>query len=102
MDSSQSAWPAPDVTVYAPEPAVEPRRAVTASQVANAITQLRERRGQSAAMQMQAVLGALGLTVVPDTIIPTARSESQLSSGPCAACLESISGTNRPGNHTCW
>ena len=46
MDSSQSACPAPlTSTVYAPQPAVEPRRTVTASQVANAIVQLRERSG---------------------------------------------------------
>lgn len=48
-------------------------RVVTASQVDHAVVQLRERRGQSAAEQLQAVLRALDLTVVPDPSIPRPR-----------------------------
>jgi hypothetical protein len=48
-------------------------RTVTSSQVARAAMQLRERRGQSAVEQMQAILRALDLTVVPDPVVPAAR-----------------------------
>jgi hypothetical protein len=42
-----------------------PPRTVTADQLDQAVRQLRERRGRPAAEQMQAVLRALDLTVVP-------------------------------------
>lgn len=45
-------------------PAVQ--RTVTMAQLDHAVRQLRERRGRPAAEQMQAVLRALDLTVVPD------------------------------------
>lgn len=48
-----------------PVPAVPPRT-VTSAQLDQAVRQLRERRGRPAAEQMQAVLRALDLTVVPD------------------------------------
>ncbi len=62
------------------QPVAEPVRAaprtVTSSQVARAAMQLRERRDRSAVEQLQAVLRALDLTVVPDPpppVIPQAR-----------------------------
>jgi glutaredoxin len=48
-------------------------RVVTAAQVDGAVAQLRERPGRSAAEQIQAVLRALDLTVVPDPVIPDPR-----------------------------
>jgi len=42
-----------------------PARTVSPEQVDLAVVQLRERRGRTAAEQMQAVLRALDLTVVP-------------------------------------
>lgn len=76
MDSGHPAQPPAEAA--APRSAdVGPPRTITAAQLANAITQLRARRGQSAALQMQAVLRALGLIVVPDPVVPASRSESQ-------------------------
>lgn len=46
---------------------------VTSEQVERAVIQLRERRGQPAAEQVQAVLHALELTVVPAPNIPRQR-----------------------------
>jgi NAD(P)H-dependent FMN reductase len=61
------------------EPAVDAgataARTVTSSQVTRAAMQLRERRGRSPVEQMQAVLRALDLTVVPDPVVPAARRE---------------------------
>lgn len=75
MDSAHPARPPAEAA--APRSAdVEPPRPITTAQLANAITQLRARRGQSAALQMQAVLRALDLIVVPDPVVPAARSES--------------------------
>jgi hypothetical protein len=48
-------------------------RVVTAAQVDRAVAQLRERPGRSAAEQIQAVIRALDLTVVPDPVIPDPR-----------------------------
>ncbi|GAA5129688.1 hypothetical protein [Pseudonocardia adelaidensis] len=48
-----------------PVPHIAPRT-VTSAQLDHAVRQLRERRGRPAAEQMQAVLRALDLTVVPD------------------------------------
>jgi hypothetical protein len=45
--------------------ALEPPRTVTPDQVDQAVHQLRERSGRPPAEQMQAVLRALDLTVVP-------------------------------------
>lgn len=50
-----------------------PGRAVTAEQVANAVLQLRERRGRPPVEQVRAILRALDLTVVPDPVIPRQR-----------------------------
>lgn len=103
MTPSESSGRSSDPIVEAPPRAdIERCRTVTASQVTNAITQLREQPGQSAAVQIQAVLRALDLTVVPDPEIQAARSANRLSAGPCTACLRSISGANPPGRHTCW
>ena len=52
-----------------------PARVVTASQVDHAVAQLRERPGRSAVEQVQAVLRAFDLTVVPDPVIPEPRAE---------------------------
>jgi len=61
----------PDLaTSLRPGPGSELGRTVTASQVANAIMQLRERPRLSAAAQVHAVLKALDLTVVPDPATP--------------------------------
>ena len=59
--STDSRYPAVDSGVST-EPAV-PSRVVTPEQVDRAVVQLRERRGRTAAEQMQAVLRALELTV---------------------------------------
>ena len=48
-------------------------RVVTAAQVDRAVAQLRERPGRSAVEQIQAVIRALDLTVVPDSVIPDPR-----------------------------
>jgi len=57
----------PDVAVpQSRSPGPDPSRTVTAGQVANAIMQLRERPGQCASAQVEAVRRALDLTVVPD------------------------------------
>jgi hypothetical protein len=47
-----------------PAPPVPPRT-ITVEQLDQAVRQLRERRGRPAAEQMQAILRALDLTVVP-------------------------------------
>ena len=47
-----------------PVPQVPPRT-ITAAQLDQAVRQLRERRGRPAAEQMQAILRALDLTVLP-------------------------------------
>jgi hypothetical protein len=52
-------------------------RSVTRQQVDRAVTQLRERRHLSAAEQMQAVLRALDLVVVPDPEIPAPRDAAE-------------------------
>ncbi len=103
MTPSESAQRLPDPIFTTKPPAeIDRRRTVTTSQVAKAITQLRGQRGLSAAMQIQVVLRALDLTVVPDPEGPPARTESRLSVGACAACLESLSEANQPRGHTCW
>jgi hypothetical protein len=66
--------PSPDLAASTrPVPGSESGRTVTASQVANAITQLRERPRLNAAAQVHAVLQALDLTVVPDPAIRRPR-----------------------------
>jgi len=102
MSPLQSPRPFSGAAVTSEPAAVERRRTITPSQLADAITQLRERRGQSAALQMQAVLRALDLVVLPASARPTARSERQAISGPCAACVAWVGGADRPGHHTCW
>jgi hypothetical protein len=103
MTPSESAQRSPDpIVTTSPLACIERCRTVTVRQVTNAITQLREQRGHAAAAQIQAVIRALDLTVVPDPEVHTARPESQLSAGPCAACLKSLRGTNPPTGHTCW
>jgi hypothetical protein len=103
MTPTESAQRLSDPIVTAPPRAdVQRCRTVTASQVTNAITQLREQPGLSAAVQIQAVLRALDLTVVPDPNVPAARFESQLSASPCVACVNSLGGADQPGKHTCW
>jgi hypothetical protein len=52
-------------------------RSVTRQQVDRAVTQLRERRHLPAAEQMQAVLRALDLVVVPDPEIPAPREAAE-------------------------
>ena len=99
----KSAQRSPDAIVTASPQADSKRcRTVTASQVAHAITQLREQRGYAAAVQVQAVVRALDLTVVPDPEVTASRSESRLLAGPCAACLTSLSGPSQARGHTCW
>lgn len=49
-------------------------RVVTSAQVDRAVLQLRERPGQTAVEQVQAVLRALDLTVMPEPRVPEARS----------------------------
>ena len=104
MTPSEPARRPPDITATAsPMADVGLCRTVTASQVTSAITHLQERRGLSAAMQIQAVLRAFDLTVVPDPEEhPPDRTEGRLSAGPCVACLAWLSGARRPGRHTCW
>lgn len=104
MTPSEPTQRSPDLPASAsPMAHVGTCRTVTASQVTNAITQLRVRRGLSAAMQIQALLRAFDLTVVPDPQEhPPDRSEGSMSAGPCAACLAWLSGARRPGRHTCW
>lgn len=86
MISRQPARLSPDLTASAPPPpSSESGRTVTASQVANAIVQLRERPRLNAAAQVHAVLRALDLTVVPDPVVPAARPKPQESPGPHAA-----------------
>jgi hypothetical protein len=103
MTPSQSGQQSPHAHVTEP-PFLEGgcRRTVTAGQVSNAITQLRARRGQSAALQILAVLRALDLTVVPDPEKSDVEPECPPTPGPCVACVGWISGANRPGRHTCW
>jgi hypothetical protein len=65
VTSPQPARPPSDATVPAPRADPDPGRTVTAGQVADAILQVRERPGRCASEQVQAVLRALDLTVVP-------------------------------------
>lgn len=51
----------------------DPARSVTPEQVERAVTQLRERRGQSAVEQVHAVMRALELTVAPAPVLPHQR-----------------------------
>jgi hypothetical protein len=60
--AAECLCPAPDVECG---PAELDPRTVTPDQVDQAVHQLRERSGRPAAEQMQAVLRALDLTVVP-------------------------------------
>lgn len=46
-------------------PAIAPLQTITPEQLQQAVLQLRERRGRPAAEQMQAVLRALDVTVLP-------------------------------------
>jgi hypothetical protein len=64
---------APPSATSEPAPRAVDRRVVTAAQVDQAVLQLRERPGQTAVEQVQAVLRALDLTVVPNPVIPEQR-----------------------------
>lgn len=61
-----------------PPPTMARDRSVTRQQVDRAVTQLRERRHLPAAEQMQAVLRALDLVVVPDPEIPAPREAAEV------------------------
>jgi hypothetical protein len=56
-----------------PHGCVAAARTVTAEQVDKAVAQLRERAGRSAAEQVQSVIRAFDLTVVPPVVIPDPR-----------------------------
>lgn len=98
----QEQRPADDVCAPASEPAPGSARTVTEEQVADAIEQLRERQSHSAASQIQAVLGAFDIVVVANPSTSIGPPDDQMLPGPCMACLASVSGSKRPGNHTCW
>ena len=102
MNSFQQEQQPADACAPASEPAPESARTVTEEQVADAIEQLRERQSQSAVLQIQAVLGALDIVVVANPSTSTGPPDNQMLAGPCMACLASVSGSKRPGDHTCW
>lgn len=98
---SESARRLPDAVRAASPQGDQRRRTITSRQVVNAILELRE-HGSHSAVQIHAVIRALGLTVVPDPEDRAPRSEDRLMTGPCAACQASLSGPNPPRGHTCW
>jgi len=102
MNSSQPEKRPADAYAPVHEPPLESARTVTEAQVADAIEQLRERRSHSAASQIQAVLGALDIVVVANPSTSAGPPDDRMLLGPCMACLASVSGSKRPGNHTCW
>jgi hypothetical protein len=103
LTPSESAQYSPNAMATASPQAVGTRhRTVTTSQVTRAITELRQQRGHAATVQIQAVIRAFDLTIVPDPEVPTSRPDGRLVSGPCVACLTSLGGPNQPRGHTCW
>ena len=102
MNSFQQKKRPADASAPVSDPAAHSARTVTEEQVADAIEQLRERQSHSATSQIQAVLRALDIVVVANPPGSAGPPNDQMLPGPCMACLASVSGSKRPGNHTCW